>query len=129
MTQIKILKYPISVYAAIFCKITGSKIMTKEEVECLEKFAESTGITYSKFLYYNAIVDLKNKRPIEQIRHVLKLKMKKHFKKVNAPESIKAATNKMADGLLITAMAKYGIGKNTFVLPTTDFKVSIGTRE
>lgn len=103
--------------------------MTKEEVECLEKFAESTGITDSKFLYYNAIVDLKNKRPIEQIRHILKLKIKKHFKKVSAPKSIKAATNKMADGLLIAAMAKYGINKNTFVYPTTDFEVRIGTRE
>jgi signal recognition particle receptor subunit beta len=129
MTQIKVLKYPVSLYAAIFCKITGSRIMTKEEVECLEKFAESTGITYSKFLFYNAIADLKNKQPIEQIRHVLKLKLKKHFKKVSAPKSIMAVTDVIAEGLLITALAKYGIGKNTFVLQTTDFKVKIGTRE
>jgi uncharacterized membrane protein YadS len=103
--------YPFSVYEEMTKRELKKDRLDKEEENYFLNFSNSSIMSTSKIIYYNALLYYKRWCPRFLIYFIIKNKVKKALKNENAPETIQNLYKEIAKIICLSAMGAYGKGK------------------
>ena len=103
--------YPFSVYEEMTKRELKKKRLEEEEENYFLNFSNSSIMSTSKIIYFNALFYYKKGYPRFLIYFIIKNKVKKALKNENAPETIQNLYKEIAKIICLSAMGAYGKGR------------------
>ncbi|QEZ89313.1 hypothetical protein ACIB15232_1201 [Aliarcobacter cibarius] len=99
--------YPYSMYIDLFAE----EELTNDVKVYLYKFSDSSKMSTSKYLYYEAVYMFKKFYPKFLVHTIILYKLKKILKKENAPQVVINKLEKIVEVLVQSSAGGYGKGK------------------